>query len=96
MMINEINVMSTTPPSASAAPTQPTQVVAEFDAMVWELLLRESGLMQAFESEESESMPLGDFFLQDFAHELATQVDLGFGRMALAQATETSATEVQK
>lgn len=58
----------------------------EFDALLIELLLRQSGLLQSLAGEEGAEMPfLSEMFLQDFAKELAKQMDLGYGSLLVKQ-----------
>jgi len=87
MGLTEISVLAGTPSAARAEPAGVADVAAEFDAMIWGVLLRESGVLRAFGSEEGgETAMLGDLFAHDFARQLAQQMDIGFGRMALAAA----------
>ncbi|HEX9812994.1 MAG TPA: hypothetical protein VGA88_13035 [Burkholderiales bacterium] len=57
----------------------------EFDAMVWEMLLRHSGLLNSL-SVDNQTPLAGEMFLQDIARQLAQQMDLGFGRLLASQA----------
>lgn len=65
------------------------EVGREFDAMVLEVFLRQSGLMHALTSESDASMPLvSEMFLRDLAKNLAAQMNLGFGSMILDQSLQ--------
>ena len=89
MAISEIGMLATLPSTTRMAPAAASEVAVEFDTMIWELMLRESGLLRPFLSEGgTETAMLGEVFLQDFARQLAAQVDIGFGRMALAATSE--------
>ena len=91
MNIAEINSIAAIPNADAGGPRSLKEAAAEFDAMVWELVLRESGFTRAFESDEDGgAAPLGDLFVRDMARQLAQQIDVGFGRMALASATQLS------
>lgn len=95
MGITEISVLAGAPNTDRSAPTNANAVAVEFDAMIWDMLLRESGLLRAFGPDEGgETALLGEMFVHDFARQLAAQMDTGFGRMALATApTQTQGTE---
>jgi hypothetical protein len=87
MDISPISVMPAIPTSAALDRNDPKAAAAEFDAMVLELLLRQSGLLEALAGDEDAPAPfVSEFFLQGFAHELAKQMDLGFGSLLISQA----------
>jgi Rod binding domain-containing protein len=73
------------PAGAALNARSPKEAAVEFDALIVEVLLRNSGWLQAAAGGESaESSMYGEVYLHDFARQLARQVDLGFGRL-LAQ-----------
>lgn len=85
MGLSEISALSSLPSATRSESSNAQEIAREFDTMIWELMLRETGLFKAFAPEGgNEGAVLGEFFLQDFARQLAAQVDIGFGRMALA------------
>lgn len=88
MGISEVSLLGSLPHASPAASATPHEVAAEFDAMVWGLVLRESGMLRAFGSDEGgEAGLLGELFLHNLARELAAQINIGFGRAALDAAT---------
>lgn len=87
MGVTEISLLAGAPHANRAEAASARDVAAEFDAMIWGVLLRESGMLRAFGGEEgAENALLGELFAHDFARQLAAQMDIGFGRMALAAA----------
>ena len=85
LSVSEISVV---PPGVSGPALDrkdPKGVAIEFDAMVLEMLLRQSGLFRSMESEAGASV-FGEMYLHDFARQLAMQVDLGFGSLLVSQA----------
>lgn len=85
MGITEISVLAGASNTGHAVPANANEVAVEFDAMIWDVLLRESGMLRAFGADEGgETALLGEMFMHDFARQLAAQMDTGFGRMALA------------
>jgi len=97
MGVSEISLLAGAPKAAAATPAGVNEVAAEFDAMIWSLLLRESGMLRAFGADEGgETALLGDLFVHEFARSLAAQMDVGFGRMALAAQAATQNQGVEK
>ncbi|HLF22351.1 MAG TPA: hypothetical protein VI565_00405 [Burkholderiales bacterium] len=87
LSVSEISVV---PPGVSGPALDrkdPKGVAIEFDAMVLEMLLRQSGLLRSMGSEAgADASVFGEMYLHDFARQLATQVDLGFGSLLVSQA----------
>lgn len=88
LSIAEISAM--TPAATPALNRQdPKAAAAEFDAMLLELLLRQSGLFRSMGMEDgAEPALMGEMFLQNFARDLAAQMDLGFGSLLISQAAQ--------
>lgn len=84
----EIDAIAATVPLSGDAATgagQPEQIGRQFEALLFEMLFRETGLAGALTTgTEGELAPLGDLFAQVLASELSQQVDLGLGRLATA------------
>ena len=87
MNVSEVSLL----PPGIASPAlnrhDPKAAAVEFDAMVLELLLQQSGLLGSLGAEEGmESTLLGEMLLPNLARQLAAQIDLGFGSLLLSQA----------
>lgn len=87
LSIPDIGMLAPAFSAASPEPHNARQAATEFDAMVLELLLRQSGLLRSLGAHDGEHASLlSDMFLQTFARELAAQMDLGFGSLLVNRA----------
>lgn len=85
--VPNIGMLSPVLSTGAPNPHNTTETAADFDAMVLEVLLRQSGLLQPLSADEGGQAPLlSDMFLPTFAHELAAQMNLGFGSLLMNQA----------
>jgi hypothetical protein len=71
-----------TPPIAGATPDAEALRV-EFDALILQMLIKSSGLLDAADSGGAGSLAMGDMLAYPLARQLAEQVDLGFGSMVI-------------
>lgn len=88
-MVSVAEIGSLAPDVAAARldRAHPQQAAVEFDALVLELLLRQSGLLHSLSAQADAQAPLmSEMFLQNIAHQLARQMDLGFGRLLTQEA----------
>ena len=87
--IADIGSLSAAPSLNAGGPRRLQATAKEFDAMVLELLLRQSGILQALSPESDASAPMvSEMFLQDLARNLAAQMNLGFGNMLIEQSRQ--------
>lgn len=84
MGISEISALGSASTLSPVSRTSPHEVAAEFDAMIWTLLLRESGLLNPLTAGNGEAALVSELFMQNVARELSAQTDIGLGRMLLA------------
>lgn len=81
----ELSAIPLLPPqSPLGAATTPEAAAREFEAMLWEVLVRETHLLRAKDAESADPGMLGSMLDQVLASQLAGSVDLGIGRIALA------------
>ena len=71
------------PPSGALPATDPKAMRIEFDALILEMLIKSSGLLDAIDSRESSPLAMGEMLAYPLARQLAEQVDLGFGSMVV-------------
>lgn len=88
MNLSEISAVLPGTAAGNINRNDPKAAAKEFDAMLLEILLRQSGLLQSMGEEGTESALFGEMFLPNFARELAAQVDLGFGNLLINQAQQ--------
>ena len=89
--IADIGLLSPNLSAAAASPARAREIATEFDALVLEMLLQQSGLLRALSPEQNAHLPLiSEMFVQHLAHQLATQMDLGFGSLLISQAITQS------
>jgi Rod binding domain-containing protein len=80
---------------ANAAQTRTTNApntAKEFEAMLIETVLRQGGLLQAFEGSDGGGAQalMGEWLLPMLARQLAEQVQLGLGEMMMKSASVTA------
>jgi hypothetical protein len=91
LSVSEITVLAPSVATGTLNPNRPAEAAVEFDAMVFELLLQQSGLLRSLSAGTEGEPPLvGEMFLQTLARQLASQVDLGFGSLLISQAARTT------
>ncbi|GEM_PF-5752048 len=71
------------PPAGAAPSTDPKTMRIEFDALILQMLIKSSGLLDALDSGEGAAPGMGDMLAYPLARQLAEQVDLGFGSMVV-------------
>jgi hypothetical protein len=81
----ELSAIPLLPPqSPVGAATTPEGAARAFEAMLWEMLVRETHLLRMDDAESANLGMLGSMLDQVLASQLAGSVDLGIGRIALA------------
>jgi hypothetical protein len=86
-----IHALPATVPAAPAGArsADPATMRVEFDALMLEMIIKSSGLLDALDSSDSGSAMMGEMMAYPLARQLAEQMDLGFGSMVL-RANETT------
>ncbi len=82
------------PPASAVSATDPKAMRIEFDALILEMLIKSSGLLEAMDSGEGGSLMMGDMLTQPLARQLAEQMDLGFGSMVVRM-SETKSVQAE-
>jgi Rod binding domain-containing protein len=78
--------------TAQARATNAPDTAKEFEAMLIETVLRQGGLLQAFEGSDGGAQALmGEWLLPLLARQLAEQVQLGLGEMMMKSEPVTAA-----
>lgn len=84
LSVSALNLLPAAAPSIDRS--NPAATAREFDAMVLKIFLQHSGLLQSLTSAGDTQSPLfGEIFLDSVAHDLARQMNLGFGSLVVAQ-----------
>jgi len=72
--------------TAQARAADPASAAKEFEAILIETILRQGGLLQAFEGSEGGSQSImGELFVPLLARQLAEQFQLGLGEMLMKE-----------
>lgn len=88
MDIGAVALFSIPPPIAERG-ANVADTAKEFDALLFEQLLRHSGLLRSFAMDDSaQGAILGDLMIRQLAQELASSMEPGFAR-SLFQQTQT-------
>jgi Rod binding domain-containing protein len=87
MNLDVIPALSTAGTDARAVGSMPADVAREFEALLWETLVRESRLFRNVEADglASQDPMMGSMLDQVLASQLARSIDLGIGRAALGR-----------
>ena len=85
MDIGSVALFSLPPPN-EARGASVADTAKEFDALLFEQLLRHSGMLRAFTLDESpQGALLGDLVIRQLARELASSMEPGFARSLFQQ-----------
>jgi Rod binding domain-containing protein len=85
MDIGAISIMGASDAAGKLPASSPKEMASEFEALFWEMLVKESHLFQIDESESGDSagMQIGSLVEQILASHLAKGLELGLGRAVL-------------
>lgn len=75
--------------ASPARATDAASAAKEFEAMLFETILRQGGLMHAFEGEGESQSLMNEWLMPLLARQLAEQVQLGLGEMMVKSMSTT-------